>query len=96
MPISDYAHWNEDAPRIWWEEEGRHVPEPCEPDWESAVHYDDGPTHDGQSEPDVCIAEGNFSTRDGVIWRCDGCDDSQEFVDANNGVGDFNFVLKGD
>lgn len=27
MPISDYAHHNEEAPRIWWEEEGRHADE---------------------------------------------------------------------
>ena len=24
MPLADYAHWNEDAPRVWWEEEGKH------------------------------------------------------------------------
>lgn len=24
MSRADYAHWNEDADRIWWEEEGRH------------------------------------------------------------------------
>lgn len=22
---ADYAHWNEDADRIWWEEEGKHA-----------------------------------------------------------------------
>lgn len=32
MSRADYAHWNEDADRIWWEEEGRH--EPSEPDYE--------------------------------------------------------------
>ena len=26
MPISDYSHHNEEAERIWWEEEGRHDP----------------------------------------------------------------------
>lgn len=25
MPLSDYAHWNEEAPIIWWQEEGRHI-----------------------------------------------------------------------
>jgi hypothetical protein len=25
VPLSDYAHWNEEAPRIWWEEEGKHA-----------------------------------------------------------------------
>lgn len=24
MALSDYAHWNEDALAIWWQEEGRH------------------------------------------------------------------------
>lgn len=24
MPLADYAHWNEEAGRVWWEEEGRH------------------------------------------------------------------------
>jgi hypothetical protein len=27
MPLDDYAHWNEEAPRIWWEEEGKHEAE---------------------------------------------------------------------
>lgn len=30
MPLADYAHWNEDAQRVWWEEEGRHPDEPHE------------------------------------------------------------------
>jgi hypothetical protein len=25
MPLADYTHWNEDAERIWWEEEGKHA-----------------------------------------------------------------------
>lgn len=28
MSREDYAHWNEDADRVWWEEEGRHDPDP--------------------------------------------------------------------
>jgi len=28
MARSDYAHHNEDADRIWWEEEGRHDAQP--------------------------------------------------------------------
>lgn len=24
MPLSDYSHWNEEASRVWWEEEGKH------------------------------------------------------------------------
>lgn len=36
MPLEDYAHHNEDAQRIWWEEEGKH---PHEPDYGDP--YDD-------------------------------------------------------
>lgn len=25
MSRADYDHWNEDADRIWWEEEGKHA-----------------------------------------------------------------------
>lgn len=25
MALADYKHWNEDAYRIWWEEEGKHA-----------------------------------------------------------------------
>jgi hypothetical protein len=32
MPLSDYAHHNEEARRIWWEEEGRHDQDPIEHD----------------------------------------------------------------
>lgn len=24
MSRADYAHWNEEADRVWWEEEGKH------------------------------------------------------------------------
>lgn len=24
MTIADYAHWNEQAAMVWWQEEGRH------------------------------------------------------------------------
>jgi ribosomal protein L37AE/L43A len=30
--IGDYQHWNEEAPRVWYEEEGRHPMEPAEYD----------------------------------------------------------------
>ena len=26
MALADYSHYNEEAPMIWWEEEGRHEP----------------------------------------------------------------------
>lgn len=28
MSLRDYAHWNEDAQYMWWQEEGRHPYEP--------------------------------------------------------------------
>ena len=34
MPLRDYAHWNEDAEYMWWHEEGKHVEEPPEPDYD--------------------------------------------------------------
>ena len=37
MPISDYAHWNEDAERVWWEEEGRHAGEPTHREYEDEM-----------------------------------------------------------
>jgi hypothetical protein len=42
MPISDYAHHNEEAARIWWEEEGKHPDEPrCdEDDFDRERDYD--------------------------------------------------------
>ena len=27
MPLEDYSHHNEEAQRIWWEEEGKHEAE---------------------------------------------------------------------
>jgi hypothetical protein len=41
MPIEDYAHWNEEAQRVWWEEEGKHPYEPPYCDMCGGMH-DDG------------------------------------------------------
>lgn len=38
MPLADYAHWNEDAERVWWEEEGKHAERDMEDD--RAAEYD--------------------------------------------------------
>lgn len=45
MPLADYAHWNEEAERVWWEEEGKHetYERPEDPD----DYYDDHP-RDGE------------------------------------------------
>jgi hypothetical protein len=43
-PVSDYAHWNEDAQRMWYEEnkyDMAHWDEIVEDDdWEDASYYD--------------------------------------------------------
>lgn len=39
MPIADYAHWNEETERVWWEEEGKHAESDAEAwreDWYTA------------------------------------------------------------
>lgn len=46
MPLKDYAHWNEKAERIWWEEEGRHETEPPDVD-----EYDWHPEEDQVRQP---------------------------------------------
>lgn len=42
MPLSDYAHWNEDAEYHWWHEEGKHGYEPPELDDDDG-YYEDHP-----------------------------------------------------
>lgn len=93
MPLTDYAHWNEDAERVWWEEEGRHVEEPPDPDdWEDGynLHADDYHPH-----PDGCIDSGDFNgvrgqqTSDGRdLWVCswEGCDGRDVFVQDEDGT----------
>lgn len=43
MPLSDYAHHNEEAQSIWWEDEGKHENEPpdYDPDFDDLDWYDD-------------------------------------------------------
>lgn len=49
MSRADYAHWNEEADIIWWQEEGRHVetaedyyePDDYLPDWDDEDDEDD-------------------------------------------------------
>ena len=71
MSLSDYAHWNEDAQYMWWEEEGKHVED--EPDYDDDVdcRYDDEPVP--HSSVEECIKVGDMSSKDGVLWRCDHC-----------------------
>lgn len=41
MPLQDYQHWNEDAHRVWWEEEGKHPHEPYGDEYEQDVGRED-------------------------------------------------------
>jgi hypothetical protein len=43
MPISDYAHWNEEAPIIWWQEEGKHDDQPDYHSLDDDGYYEDHP-----------------------------------------------------
>ena len=45
MSRSDYAHWNEEQDRVWWEEEGKHQDDPNE--WD-----DDSWRDEPEPEPD--------------------------------------------
>ena len=47
MSRADYAHWNEDADMIWWQEEGRHA-EYEEPEFDP----DDGRWDDDDADDD--------------------------------------------
>lgn len=55
MPRSDYSHWNEEADRVWWEEEGKHEttpPEMTDGDWtpDGPWGFEDPATSDGPPE----------------------------------------------
>lgn len=50
MPLSDYSHHNEEAPRIWWEGEGKH---PEEDRFDADEDWRDEPEPD-QEEEDEC------------------------------------------
>lgn len=60
MSRADYAHWNEEQDRVWWEEEGRHA-DSCDP-----LEGDD-PIHIEWRNPECCDVD---LDQDG---RC-GCD----------------------
>jgi hypothetical protein len=80
MPISDYAHWNEDAEYMWWHEEGKHIEEPPEPDDDFDPRDQDDNTHDHEA-PHDCLKEGNMNfvahiaaPGYGQAWVCDTCE----------------------
>jgi len=76
MPIGDYAHWNEEAPRIWWEEEGKHDLGPSDPDPEDPGYYDYDDGYVCQDAPDECIREGNFNSLGDGRWLCSTCEET--------------------
>ena len=47
--VSDYAHWNEDAQRVWYEEnryDMEHADEIIEDDWYDRIDYEPDPFED--------------------------------------------------
>jgi len=95
MALSDYAHWNEDAERIWWEEEGRHVEdEPYDryDDADDYIHSHRGDWEKAHNTPEECLEDGNFNrtgftTTDGkAVWICSCCDDSADFVEVDGKI----------
>lgn len=51
MAIADYAHWNEEAGQVWWQEEGRWAHEMNDemPDEDYEGDYDEGDDEEGES-----------------------------------------------
>jgi hypothetical protein len=65
MPLSDYTHHNEEARRIWWEEEGRHDQDPLE--------YDDMMEQDSQMDAmDAFFEEHYEDSNESIVEKlCD-------------------------
>jgi hypothetical protein len=73
MALSDYAHWNEEAPIIWWQEEGRHGLGEIDGwgDDDDGRGFDDCPECADRAD---CIRNGCFSLPSSTrIWECDIC-----------------------
>ena len=74
MSVADYAHHNEDAAWVWWQEEGQHAgdQEPRVEDPE--LSWEDGDYYECQDAPDECLSAGNFEQRrDDEAWVCSTC-----------------------
>ncbi len=59
MARSDYAHWNEEADHMWWQEEGRFGGD--DGYYADGAYLDDDPGYYDPPEPtdvDDCIAQG--------------------------------------
>lgn len=72
MPLSDYAHWNEDAEYMWWHEEGKHAEEPeYDPDRYLPEDEYDEPEHASEAD---CLRDSCFSLPTKTqVWECDVC-----------------------
>lgn len=79
-PVSDYAHWNEDAERVWYEENKYDMMYPPDPTYDDAWAYED----DEYIEPDDCAVKnqhyantsGRTITFAGVeVYDAQDCDD---------------------
>ena len=74
MSRSDYAHWNEEQDRVWWEEEGKHVEEDrfdADEDWRDEPPPDDDVEHLTLED---CKRDSCFSQKDDSSpWICDLC-----------------------
>ena len=50
MSRSDYAHWNEEQDRVWWQEEGRFQGDPNESDPDDESWRDEPEPDDDDEE----------------------------------------------
>lgn len=60
MPLQDYAHWNEEAMQVWWQEEGKHH------DADLQSHYDRE-----LDEPDWYVGEDEDEAEEDEDWLND-------------------------
>lgn len=83
MARSDYAHWNEEQDRVWWEEEGKHhgYEDPPDPDDES-WRDEPLPENDHESVED-CRHDGDYEQSDDHSpWVCSHCGRRKEDDDG--------------
>jgi hypothetical protein len=64
MSRADYAHWNEDADMVWWQEEGRHVEEAPEYD----PYEDEGFYDEQEADEDEAEYVGAYQPREDFGW----------------------------
>lgn len=63
-PVSDYSHWNEDAQRVWYEENKYDMEHPEVFDDYSMEQYErDFVPDDYEIDPDTCAVENDYHQR---------------------------------